>query len=178
MNNIPCIGCRALFPDVDGPVHRYMESSPGCWASYGEVLVREYTEPSYFGVHRLTVDAYAVQHPGRPSPQSIRSVAGHLISLCLVLERRVAMDEATIAIRAALKAKERFFWLTPPPSQGSVTVADVWKTKTADEHKELVTLWAASVWSAWHEHHAVIRAWLPPSKDYVAPNQSWKRTPH
>jgi hypothetical protein len=64
MNSIPCIGCHALFPDVDGPVHRYMESSPGCWASYGEVLVREYTEPSYFGVHRLTVDAYAVQHPG------------------------------------------------------------------------------------------------------------------
>jgi hypothetical protein len=27
VNNIPCIGCHALFPDVDGPVHRYIESS-------------------------------------------------------------------------------------------------------------------------------------------------------
>ena len=66
-----------------------MESSPSCWAAYGEVLAREYNDPAFMAAHRLTVDAYAVQHPGRPSPQSIQSVALHLISLCLVLEQEL-----------------------------------------------------------------------------------------
>ena len=32
-----------------------MESSPACWAAYGEVLAREYSDPAYFQVHRLSV---------------------------------------------------------------------------------------------------------------------------
>ena len=31
---------------------------------YGEVLAREYSDPSYVSLHRLTADTYAVQHPG------------------------------------------------------------------------------------------------------------------
>lgn len=84
---VGCFSCGALVPQTAGPTHRYMESSPGCWSVYGEVLVREYTDALYASLHRLTVDAYAVQHPGRPSPQSIQSVAVHLISLCLILDR-------------------------------------------------------------------------------------------
>ena len=78
-----------------------MESSPGCWAAFGEVLALEYSEASYARAHRLSVDAYAVQHPGRPSPQSVQSVALHLISLCLILEQGLDFGEATDAIRAA-----------------------------------------------------------------------------
>ena len=36
-----CLGCGAELPVFAGPVHRYMESSPGCWAAYGEVLARD-----------------------------------------------------------------------------------------------------------------------------------------
>lgn len=32
-----CVGCGASVPDVEGPVHPYMESSPGCWQWYGEL---------------------------------------------------------------------------------------------------------------------------------------------
>ena len=71
-----CLSCGGVFPDIDGPVHRYMKSSPGCWAVYGEVLAREYEDPYFFEVHRLTVDAYAVQHPGSTDRQSIQSVGG------------------------------------------------------------------------------------------------------
>ena len=60
-----CPGCGALFPDIKGATHRYIESSPGCWAADGEVLAREYADPAVFGrVHRLTVDTCAVQQPG------------------------------------------------------------------------------------------------------------------
>jgi hypothetical protein len=137
-----------------------MESSPGCWAAYGEVLAREYGSPAYFAVHPLTVDAYAVQHPGRPSPQSIQSVAVHLIRLCLTLEKGLAPSAALAAIQAAAKAKGRYVWLEPPASRGKVTVAGVRPARTAAEHKRLVESWAQSAWQAWSAHHAVIRGWL------------------
>ena len=100
--------------------------------------------------------------PGRPSPQSIQSVAVHLISLCLVLERGVEMTRATAAMQAAVEHKERYIWLTPPPSLGSMTVADVQRAKNAEEHEKLVRAWAESAWTAWSPHHATIQNWLPP----------------
>ena len=159
---IKCPGCGGLFDDIQGPTHRYLESSPGCWAAYGEVLAREYSDPAYGRVHRLTVDAYAVQHPGHPSPQSIQSVAVHLISLYLVLERNVDVRRATRAMQTAVKSKGRFVWLTPPASRGSVTVAKVRVAKDAEQHEKIVRTWVASAWSAWSPHHATIRKWLPP----------------
>lgn len=161
MKLVPCIGCGGLFPDVEGSTHRYMESSAGCWAAYGEVLAREYSDPVYFEIHRLTVDAYAVQHPGQPSPQSIKSVGYHLVRLCLLLERDLEMERANEAMLIITKTKEHFTWLTPPPSLGSITVADVCKANTIEQHKQLVRLWAAAVWGAWFPHHPVIHSWLP-----------------
>ncbi|MHB8425474.1 MAG: DUF5946 family protein [Gammaproteobacteria bacterium] len=157
----PCRGCGGLFEEIQGPTHRYLEASPGCWAAYGEVLVREYSDPAYYRIHRLTVDAYAVQHPGQPSPQSIQSVAVHLISLCLVLERGIEMTRATAAIQAAVAHKENYIWLAPPSSLGSITVADIHRAQDAAEHEKLVRAWAASAWSAWSPHHATVREWLP-----------------
>jgi hypothetical protein len=161
---IKCMGCGGLFADTEGPTHRYLESTPGCWAAYGEVLVREYSDPVYYRVHRLSVDTYAVQHPGQPSPQSIQSVAGHLISLCLVLEQGVELDRATAAIGAAVKRKGTYTWLAPPPSMGSMTVADVRHAEDAQEHERLVRAWAKSAWAAWAPHHPIILGWLP--KDF------------
>lgn len=52
-----CFSCGAMVEDIDGPVHRYMASSPGCWAAYGIVLAREYSDVMFARNHRLTVDA-------------------------------------------------------------------------------------------------------------------------
>ena len=158
--NDRCFSCGGLVPRVDGPTHRYMESSPGCWHVYGEVLSREYSDRSFGALHRLTVDCYAVQHPGRPSAQAIQSVCVHLISLCLVIERRIDPGYATRAIRTAVRKKERFVWLTPPSSLGAITVADVQAVSTAAEHKMRVQAWAESAWSAWSMHHRTIHGWM------------------
>ncbi len=157
---IKCMGCGGLFADIQGPTHRYMESCPGCWAIYGEVLAREYSNPAYFQVHRLTVDAYAVQHPGRLSPQSIQSVAVHLIRLYLIFETGLEMQRANDAIKAAADSRI-YTWLTPPASLGNMTVADVHKAKDVNEHMQRVRAWAESAWAAWSPHHATIRAWRP-----------------
>jgi uncharacterized protein DUF5946 len=158
---IECIGCGALVPQVDGPTHRYLESSPGCWHLYGEVLSREYSDPSFRALQRLTVDSYAVQHPGRPSAQTIQSVCLHLVSLHLVLERGLAVAYATRVMGVLTGAKQRFVWLSPPASLGAVTVADVAGAATPFQHEHRVRAWAEAAWSAWAEHHATVRGWAP-----------------
>ena len=148
-----------MFPASAGPVHRYMESSPGCWAVYGEVLAREYGDAAYFSVHHLTVDAYAAQHPGQPSPQSIQSVAVHLVSLCLTFEHALPAELATAAMLAAAKGKAAFRWLEPPADRGRITAADVHRAGSAKEHARTVRAWAENVWAAWSMHHDTIRTW-------------------
>jgi len=157
---VPCIGCGGLFPDIDGPTHRYMESSPGCWAAFGEVLEREYSDPVYFEIHRLTVDSYAAQHPGQPSPQCIRSVGYHLIRICLLLERGLEMETSNDAMLQVTKHKREFTWLTPPALPGLVTIADVHRAENAEEHKRVVRAWASAVWDAWSSHHNTIYGWI------------------
>ncbi len=128
---------------------------------YGEVLAREYQQPAYFQAHKLTVDAYAVQHPGQPSPQTIQSAALHLVRLCLMLEEGFDADRATAAMQTAATRKSAFRWLDPPAARGEVTVADVHRASSAEEHVAQVRAWAASAWEAWTEHHEVVRGWLP-----------------
>lgn len=139
-------------------MHAYIESSPACWAVYGDVLAREYSDPSLMTVNRLTVDAYAVQHPGQPSPQSIQSVGVHLVSLYFVLEREISPNEATRAIDRLIRSAT-FTWLEPPVARGELTVADVRRTTTAEQHVAAVQAWARSAWSAWAVHHKRITAW-------------------
>ena len=161
MDTCRCFSCGGAFPDMEGPTHRYMRSSPGCWAVYGEILAREYANPAYFGVHRLTVDAYAVQHPGSTDRQSIQSVGLHLVRLCLFLEHGLQEAHANRAMLETAGNKQEFTWLEPPASLGTLTAADVAKAVNAGEHRELVRAWAQSTWDAWSGHHDTVRAWLP-----------------
>ena len=160
MKTVVCPGCGGRFPDIDGPVHRYMESSPGCWAAFGEVLAREYSDSAYFEVHRLTVDTYAVQHPGTESRQSIHSVGVHLIRLCLFFEHGLSAEHANEAMLQAARFKDAFWWLEPPASFGPLTVADIVTAGSAEEHQGLVRAWARGTWEAWSTHHDTVRAWL------------------
>ena len=152
-NLVPCVGCGALVPDIDGPVHRYIGASPGCWQIYGELQVR--------GAHRLAVDTYAAQHPGMPSTQSTRSVCAHLFILCLVLEHNIDPAYATRAITQFLDKYKALglTWLEPPPSLGDMTVLNVLDTADTTEHPRNVMQWARSVWQAWEPHHGTVRAW-------------------
>jgi hypothetical protein len=164
-----CLGCGAVFPQHDGPTHPYMASSTACWAAFGNVLAREYSDPALLRVHRLSVDAYAVQHPGEPSRQSIQSVGVHLIRLCLFLERGLTPERANDAILAAGKVKHSFTWLEPPTSLGDITVRNVLQTQGAAEHEVMVRNWARSAWSAWTPHHAIVKDWLARSNNSLKP---------
>jgi hypothetical protein len=157
--DLTCVGCGGTFPAIEGPTHEYMESSPGCWAAYGRVLTREYSDRRFFDVHRLTVDSYAVQHPGRPSRQAIQSVGVHLVRLCLFLEHGLAPEKANDAMLAAARRKAEFHWLEPPDSLGPITVADFALGAGVEEHKARVVAWANQMWEVWSPHRETVREW-------------------
>ncbi|MEM6640583.1 MAG: DUF5946 family protein [Pseudomonadota bacterium] len=149
-----CFSCGACTPIAPGSAtHRYMRSSPGCWAAYGELLAREYGDPAFMRFHPLTVDAYALQHPGGDDPQSISSVHVHLASLVAYFDRGAPLHSLSDIRKDVVKRKASFERLVPPPSLGNVVVSDVLPAVDAAEHGVLVERWARSVYRAWSAHH-------------------------
>ena len=154
-----CIGCGGEFLPQEGPVHRYMDSSPACWAAFGRVLAAEYANAHLMPVHRLSVDAYAVQHPGNASRQAIQSVGLHLARLHMQLERDMAPSIANTFMLEAARRKDSLPLLTPPRCF-DITVARVAPAAGTREHAALVREWAQSAWQAWMHVHNFIRAWV------------------
>ncbi len=155
---IQCYGCGAWVKDIPGEPHRYIGARAGCWQVYEEILAKEYGEYGYpQPTNRLTVDTYAVQHPGKPSRQATQSVNIHLIGLYLVLEQGLSGPGATKAIGTILKRAEDLEWLAPPVPNGHLTVLDVVTACDLAEHRQLVDAWARDVWKAWSAYHGLVR---------------------
>lgn len=154
-----CVGCGARFPPFLGPVHDYMESSPACWRAFGDLLAAEYATPALLSVHRLSVDAYAVQHPGGSSRAAIQSVGLHLARLMASLENPAPPKE-TNAIMLRFTARKSELVKLEPPSGFAMTIADVVPFAGGPAHGEKVTAWAKSALNDWRAHHAYIRRFM------------------
>jgi Family of unknown function (DUF5946) len=153
-----CPGCQAVLPTIEnGATHRYMTSSAACWAIFNSLHDPERPlAPAPF--NNLIVDAYAVQHPGTQSDQTINSVAIHAMVLYGILERGFEPSQALWLRQRPGRIKStnkhlRFHWLTPPSFDSSLSVADVAVGKTSLERSELVELWVKDVWLRWSEAH-------------------------
>ncbi|MCL2384082.1 MAG: DUF5946 family protein [Oscillospiraceae bacterium] len=154
---INCYGCNALVENIEGQPHKYIGAIQGCWNLYGEVLAKEYGEYEYLEhIHRLTVDTYAIQHPGQPSRQSIQSVNIHLISLYAIFIKKLNGKEATKMIGEILKKEHNFEWLEPPVPNGEITVTDVLKATNKEEHEKAVKEWAENVFDCWYSKYKQI----------------------
>ena len=155
-NLVRCVGCRGLVPDEDGPVHRYMTASPGCWRIYGELTAGGLPAVASAA---LVVDAYAVTHPGTPGPQSTPSVWVHLITLCAILDRGWRVDQAVRLRRVAADAFSGWPWLDRPESMGEVAAVDLARALAAvdPEAPRVVDRWVVSAWEAWSRHHGPVR---------------------
>jgi hypothetical protein len=155
-----CAGCGVVLGEFDGPTHPYIGANAACWALYGELLAHEYGELGYPECHRLTVDAYAAQHPGKREPRSIRSVGTHLSGLYLVLERGLDGRAATALKNQVLATEPGFKWLNPPATDGALTVQDVLEMRREMAHCDAVEAWARSVWETWELHHSTVCDWV------------------
>jgi len=109
-------------------------------------------------IHRLTVDAYAAQHPGKPERRAIQSVWAHLVSLHLTLDRELAHDFARRIIGALTENAQALEWLAPPAKLGDLTIVEVAAAPDEGVHEQLVRRWARDVWHAWEPHHAAVKA--------------------
>jgi hypothetical protein len=154
-----CPGCGGFFEVIEGPTHRYMISSPACWDRYSQILAREYSEPALIPTHRLSVDTYAVQHPGDGSRQAIQSVGLHLARLMLQLDRPLPPAETNDVMLGLGKHKASLPAL-PPPNSYAMTVLDIPLGCTAEDHVSAVRAWALTTWTAWSAHHLVIKHWV------------------
>ncbi len=156
-----CPQCGVDLPKFDGPTHRYFGASSACWAAYGIILEREYSNPKFFKNHRMTVDAYALQHPGDSSLQAVQSVNLHLISSTLLFEYKTSANMALDAMRklsaASKKNAKLFSWLAPPSTLGQITVKDVLPKTQVDEHLKQIEKWAKCTWQAWVDHHHIAK---------------------
>ncbi len=154
-----CPGCGIVLPREAGPTHAYIASSPACWARCGEALAREFGDPERFRLHQLTVDAYAVQHPGGGERRAVQSVGLHLMTLCAVIERGADPARGP-ALHKRIVGRPTFRRLDPPSFEGRIRAADVLAAEDAPAHLALVRDWAEDAWRAWEPHHGQVRAWL------------------
>jgi len=136
----PCPGCGALFLEHDGPTHRYIGASAGCWALFTwSVMTKHAGSTDLVGTSRtfdtvvplpisrngaafdsLLGDAYGVQHHGDESPQAIQSVAVHLLNIHGIISGETTRPGW--ALRRALRTRGVFQKLQPPPLGSALTI--------------------------------------------------------
>lgn len=158
----PCPGCGGLFRAYDGPVHRYMTGSPACWNEYGRLLAMEYSSAVLMWVHRLSVDAYAVQHPGDNSRQAIQSVGIHLARLMVQLDGDgdpSLSPEKTNAVMVGFTKHKASLVHLERPARFSITMADMTAHVGTPDHAPKVIEWARAALADWSAHHDYIRDW-------------------
>jgi hypothetical protein len=120
------------------------------------MLAREYQDADLFGrCHRLTVDAYALQHPGDPADRRARqSFWIHGASLWMVLRMGYPHGAATSALKTLAEGD---FPVPPPRPRFALTHADVLAAPES-EHETLVRAWAEASLADYLPAHAQFEA--------------------
>lgn len=156
MTETICPGCGLRMPKTDKPFyHKYYNASPECWGLYTEVLSFEYSNPVLFGqIHQLTVDTYAVQHPGGLHPD--KSIDLHLVSLYLILNHNAQPMAVPPKLQHLADVVQDWPHFPPPHRMPSFTVFDVGLSDSPEQHTKSVREWSALVWQAWLDHHGAI----------------------
>lgn len=132
---------------------------PECQALFELVLAEHFERPaSYFGVHRLFVDAYCLQHPGRGC-RSFKSFAAHAMHACWSLERGGSRALPSEDLRRWVERRPEWQRPSLPVARCQLTIADVAWVPAA-EHRDAVCRWASDVWSAYLDLHPTVRRWV------------------
>ena len=148
MTDDRCPACGAL---VSG-------GRDGCQSLFDELTAHAVANPAYAVRRELAFDTYCMQHL-ESYCRSAKSYAAHLTRLCCGLEYG-GDPKVYEAIQKWLNGAAR---LEKPPvlaQLGSLTVADVRKAGTAEEHARLVHDWATNVWEAYRSQYDIARAWI------------------
>jgi len=138
-----------------------------CLKLFEEILAREFSDYRYGRIHRLTVDAYSLQHPDKYM-RSGKSFAAHLTGMCAALEHQDAP--------ALNQAVQRWLSTNPqvlkpahlPERRGALSITYIYSAADADEHVKRVREWARDVWGAWAEHQELARRLIGEATSHAA----------
>jgi hypothetical protein len=155
-----CPGCGLEMPrHAEASYGGYFNASTECWEIFTEVIGKEFSNPALFEqVHRLTVDAYAVQHAGGNHPD--KSVMVHLAGLFLVLERGLRCTAVTPLLGRLANGVRVWPRLPQPTAAPKLTIFDVALAESVENHAKVAQSWAESVWRTWSPHHREIREFV------------------
>jgi hypothetical protein len=153
-----CPGCSGEFVPLDGPTHAYMESSPGCWRVFGELVAADYSSVERMAFHQVIVDAYAAQHPGNGDRRQVQSVGLHLMTLCLFLEHDVDPAHGTALHRRMIDRPA--FHVLERTGPGELTVAHVPTEGSIEVARRTAYEWATAVWTTYEPAQATVTQWL------------------
>lgn len=133
-------------------------SKQKCQEYFDTVLAREFSDAGYWKAHRLTVDAYSLQHPDKHMI-SPKSFAAHLAGMCIAME----FDNNPHLFRRLQQWLDGEKKLEKPDlldDVGDLTIAHVMSAKHAEEHLRLVKEWAEDVWNTYAVYHDLAKQWI------------------
>lgn len=163
-----CPGCGAAYSPLDGPTHAYMLSSAACFAAFNQLLAEEFSNAALMSIHRLTVDTWAVQHPGlQDDRRAVQSVGLHLARLYMQLEHPRPPKETNAVMLDFARHKKTLVPLTPAGTF-RITARDVAPFAGTAHHIPKVREWAEATWEDWSDHHETVRTWVSQNSKYLA----------
>ena len=151
-----CPACGYEADETGGPTHAYMSPSAPCWAQYGEVLAREYSDAGYWASHRLLTDAYCGQHSIGEDRRARQSLHIHLAALMMHFEDQAEENHIVSFLRNAASVKD-FCFLETPAANSIFGIDEIYAANSALGHGEAVRRYARQVFDAWGVHHPVFR---------------------
>lgn len=135
-------------------------NAEACGELFAEIGAREFSDEAFFRSHRLTVDAYCLQHPDKYMKSS-KSAAAHLAAMCWSMEYDRS-EHLARALKRWVDGPRAYPRVTPPPPlrRGALTVRHVLGVEGPDEYADRAEQWARSAWEAWGEHQDQARKWV------------------
>lgn len=132
----------------------------GCLTVFGTLGAREFSDPAYFAAHRVSVDAYCLQHP-ELYMKSSKSAAAHLAAMCWTMEYGRSRHMPS-ALKQWVDGRRTYTRIAPPPParRGELTVLSIVDAASPADYEARVLAWATSAWQAWAVHWAQARQWV------------------
>jgi hypothetical protein len=113
-------------------------------------------DPSF--IHQHIVDAHTAQCANESSKPI--AVAFALIGLYLAVEENRSGKDVQRTHMTLAKKRREWPRFALPRHLGAITVSDVLAAPAGDQRDDMIRQWCASVWAAWAESHAQVRALL------------------
>ena len=142
----PCPGCGAA------------EGAEACRARFDSTIARDFGDARFFSVHRMLVDTYSLQHPDEHCV-SAKSLAAHLVGLCLILEEGASAATGAAFLRDWLDGKRDLDKPPIPAERGRTTLSDLGGIEEPSAWNHAVRRWAESTWDSYEELHSIARRW-------------------